>query len=70
MPPIGSDLGSRMAQLFQVLNTPDSKRSNPRVFGSALHGNDREVSDLDLLARIKTQIRYDQTQYGYLFHFY
>ena len=21
--------------------------ANPRVFGSALHGNDREVSDLD-----------------------
>lgn len=26
-----------------------SKTKNPRLFGSALHGNDREGSDLDLL---------------------
>ena len=26
-----------------------SRVANPRVFGSALHGNDREGSDLDLL---------------------
>ncbi len=26
-----------------------SRTANPRVFGSALHGNDRDGSDLDLL---------------------
>lgn len=37
---------NRSAVRFAVAR---SKTTNPRVFGSVLHGNDREDSDLDLL---------------------